>query len=315
LKVTIHREIPRNVWLEALDRLPDYYAFDRLEWLEHQLEISGPRCSDESRLFEFSDGASCLLPVLRRRVGAIPLFIHLESILSGYGGFLTADALSEDHLRLMLPSLQRWNVAKISLFPHPEIEPLHQPLIKHGFERKGTFTHILPLGRTYDAIWRESFDDKMRNTIRKGEKKGLQVRVSGPAAETGFMDWYYDMYLDTVRRWGSSRISKKQNLQSLFNRLSDSARMFVCCQGDQPLSAIIILYGRQNLFYYANVSYSRFRDLAPNNFLLNEIIRQHCENWRQFNMGSSLGLPQVQKFKESFGAQKIDYACYVKRRI
>ncbi|MBN2354932.1 GNAT family N-acetyltransferase [candidate division KSB1 bacterium] len=300
---------------DFLQTLEDYYAFARPEWIEHQVAIMDWRWSDASRLYRFPDGTEIFLPLLQKRVGAIPLFKVYFSTFYSYGGLLCAGAIERRHLEAILKDIQPLNVSRLTIFPSPESDAAHIGLQKFGFKAHETFTHGLNIGKPFEEIWQQDISSKNRNMIRKAEKNNLHVRISDEKTIEPFVDIYYRMYLDTAQRWDDTRLMRVETFASIFAHLREHAQIYLCYQDEQPLSGVIILFGKRNIFYYASAGFSQYRDLAPNNFLLKEIIRLNCQKYSFFNMGASVGLPNVQKFKESFGAQKIDFYYHVKNRI
>ncbi len=301
-----------NDFLQSLD---DFYAFVRPEWIAHQIAIMDWRWRDASRIYRFSDGKEFFLPLLQKRVGAIPLFKVYFSTFYSYGGLLGSSPPEREHIKAILKDVQSLNVSRLTIFPSPETDAVHRCLQQFGFEACETFTHILNIDKPFAEIWQQDISSKNRNMIRKAESHRLYVRISDVNTIADFIEIYYRMYLDTTQRWQDARVTPKAVFSSMFAHLQEHAKIYLCYQEDKPISGAIILFGKNNIFYYGNASFSQYREWAPNNFLLKEIIRQNCQKYAFFNMGASVGLPNVQKFKESFGARKVDFHYYVKKRI
>jgi lipid II:glycine glycyltransferase (peptidoglycan interpeptide bridge formation enzyme) len=93
---------------------------------------------------------------------------------------------------------------------------------------------------------------------------------------------------------------------------TDKVKYYLAKYGERYISGAIILYGKRNCFYWSGAMLEEYRRYCPNNLLLKCAIEDACNNgYHYFNMGASIGLPGVQRFKESFGAEKLDYKYFV----
>jgi len=161
-------------------------------------------------------------------------------------------------------------------------------------------THTLVLEPGFEALWRDSFSGKNRNSCRKAEKSG--VTVSREEGEDAFLA-YHALYTDASRRWG---YGAPPYPVSLFRALAASggAELWLARYEDRVVAGALLLRGSADLFYWSGAMSREHLALAPSNLVLRAVIESACERgYAYFDFGASTGLPGVQKFKESFGAQ------------
>ena len=78
--------------------------------------------------------------------------------------------------------------------------------------------------------------------------------------------------------------------------------------------AMVVLAGRRHALYWQGVSHIEAdqKSAHPMARLLDAVVqRLHAQGVTHFNLGASQGLPNVQRFKEEFGAQPVAYASLV----
>jgi hypothetical protein len=247
------------------------------------------------RLYEavYSDGARTLFPgvIARRRVPALTAFLAMplgwEGTPIGVCGGVTAV-----HVDRFFRSLG--NVGALRISGGAAGSP---PTIGRV---RDTSTHVLDLRPGFEALWKDRFTGKNRNTCRKAEKSGLVVRQL--AAQEG-ADLYYDLYVSAARRWGHA---EPPYPRLLFQALAASPHVefWLAFKKEEVVSGAVLLMGSEDVFYWSGAMAPEFAGASPSNLVLRDAIRSACERgFRSMDFGASVGLPGVQRFKESFGAE------------
>lgn len=296
-------------WWKLMEIFPDHSFFQLPIWaLAHEESYPGRRVA--TKLFSFDDGTKVLLPnvEMRRKFS----FTSYESLPEGgYGGFLWNKRPDEDQMNAIVNSLIGPKILHLAIFPNPVYWEDLRFLERRGFVGGDAFTHILNLDRNFDCIWENRFINKSRNQVRKAIKSGVTVE---PVDDISGVKAYYDLYLDSASRWGLSDKTVKpiRFFEKLFELGGNNVRYYLASYEGRYIAGVIIVYGGRDCFYWSGAMIKEFGNYCPNNLLLKQVIEDACESgYSSFNMGSSMGLPGVQKFKESFGAEKVNYKYYI----
>jgi lipid II:glycine glycyltransferase (peptidoglycan interpeptide bridge formation enzyme) len=165
-------------------------------------------------------------------------------------------------------------------------------------------THALDLRSGFDSVWSHSFTASNRNMCRKAERGGINVRRESSADA---VDEYHRLYETTARSWGYDEAPYPRRLFSALLE-SDDAELWLAYAGDRAAAGALLLRGSEDLLYWSGAMDREFRYLAPSNAVMCAAIKSGCE--RQilyFDFGASAGLPGVEAFKKSFGAQPRQY--------
>lgn len=165
-------------------------------------------------------------------------------------------------------------------------------------------THVLDLRGGFDAVWSRAFDAKTRNMCRKAERAGVRVaEETTPAALVA----YYELYAKSAAAWG---YSEPPYPRRLFEALlgSGAAELWLARLGGAPVAGAMFLRGSEDLLYWSAAVDREHRGAAPSNAVMRAAISSACERGVAYlDFGASTGLPGVEAFKRSFGAQPRDY--------
>jgi lipid II:glycine glycyltransferase (peptidoglycan interpeptide bridge formation enzyme) len=285
-----------RVWTED----KDYCPFQTPAWA-YAHEESYPERKVVTKLFTFSDGTEALFPLveMKSKLG----FKSYESMPEGgYGGFLWNKKLSLQKLNEIINSVKKINILHFGIFPSPCRD--YRFLEQKGFVAKDAFTHILSLGNVH-------FTGKCRNQVKKAVKSGVTTErvndISGPRN-------YYDLYLNSAARWGlpDNLIKPLKFFERLFELGQGKVKYYLAKYEGKYIAGVVVLCGKESCFYWSGAMLKEFGTICPNNLLIDRVVEDaRNNNYKYLNMGSSAGLPGVQKFKESFGARRVDYKYYI----
>ncbi len=164
------------------------------------------------------------------------------------------------------------------------------------FRQRERTTFSLDLSGGADALWR-GFRDKVRNTIRKGEREGLAA-VRDPAMLPAFHAIYARAMTEkqvNVRSLGFFR--------ALFSTFGDAARLHTALDGGRPCGAMLVVADASGAAYPFGAFDARGRILAANSFLLWDVVRVLVEEHvPRIDLGPSSPGSGAFKFKTNLGA-------------
>ncbi|MGH7682976.1 MAG: GNAT family N-acetyltransferase, partial [Vulcanimicrobiaceae bacterium] len=147
--------------------------------------------------------------------------------------------------------------------------------------------------------------------------KGVARRMAGQAVrkgvtvkrEPGAVDVYYRLLEDSARRWGLSRPHLPRIIfDALVEFGGDDVEIWIARYDGEAIAGGVMMYGSTEAFFWSAAMRGEYSSLRPSNLLNVEMIRASAErgmHW--YNLGANEGLVGVDRFKESLGAEPIDY--------
>jgi lipid II:glycine glycyltransferase (peptidoglycan interpeptide bridge formation enzyme) len=297
-------------WQEFVESLPNYNFFQLPIWAQVHKKAF-PACEIATKLFIFDDGVQVLLPLVKtaHKFG----FEILESLPWGwYGGFLWNKKPSKAQLRQILKHLLTRKVLHLEINPGPWDSENRELLENSGLKKRPAFTHVLELSAGHQWLWENRIDRNCRNQVRKAIKSGVTII---PIDDVAQIKAYYDIYLDSAHRWGlpKSKEIPLQYFESLFQLGGDRVKCYLARYDGKYISGGFTAYDSSGCVYLNESMLKEYGRYCPNNLLRNKLLEDACaRGCRFFNFGGSEGLsPGVQDFKESWGAEKLDYEYFV----
>lgn len=169
------------------------------------------------------------------------------------------------------------------------------------------YTHRLDLTQGMETI--ESHWEKGKSGIarknRKARKNGISVF---PAKYPEEWKEYHELYLENTRRWDPppNVIYPFRLLDLIRSTEKQYATLWLAVSADDNLIAgALCLYSKSNAVYWHGASSEKHSEARPMNLLLSTIIRDAAKRGLSFfDFNPSGGVKGVEKFKESFGAEK-----------
>lgn len=293
-------------WDALLSAFPDRSVFHTRSWLD--LLASAFRLEPIPIAVRDQQKNVALWPVLSLRKGP---FRILGSPLPGWGtpylGPLFLDPASSQGACAAV--LKEPVVRRASYFECRVIDPSERiTLADFGFRRLLRFeTYLLALARTEEELW-AGCDSKCRNMVRKGQKKGFEVREE---LDSGFINDFWKMSVEVFGHWNLTPPYTLNFLELLWLHMRPSGRLCVLSsflEGNRAATAIL-LHDDQTMYYWGGAAFDRYRSLSPNNALLWEAIRlANGMGLRTFDFVSSSGT--AGKFKKSFGPEAVTFATH-----
>lgn len=293
-------------WRQFVEGLPGYNFFHLPVWAEaHQKSYPG-RYKTATKLFIFDNGIQVLVPLIEEK--SRYRFKHLfSSLKGGYGGFLFNKKPGVEHLKQILKHILSKEVLSLEVYPEPSALETSEFFRNYKFESRKVFTHILELGKP-EALW-DNFTYACKKNIKRAQKEDLTL-VKGDFAD---LEHYYKMYLDSVKRWdlAEEKILPLIFFQNLLQIGEKDIKLFFVEKCGEKVAGVIMFYGKTESFQWHAVSFYKYENIRPNNFWEWELIKDsYNRGYGTHNFGASVGLPGVERFKESFGAKRIEYECF-----
>ncbi len=246
---------------------------------------------------EYSDGAIILYPLVKvqRRVDAMSMVLGMPLGLEGTPVAL-AGAATAQHIQTLFNELDE--CGQLELFGGAGGSPPAVGSVQR-YE-----THTLALSQGFDAIWDGSFTAKTRNMCRKAERAGVVVtRDASAEAVVAFAE----LYARIAQSWESGGPPPRDDLFEAI-MASGEAELWLGRVGEQVAAGALLLRGSVDLFYWAGAMDREYRAAAPSNAVIRTVLEDACDRGvTYFDFGASTGLPTVESFKRSFGAQPREY--------
>lgn len=173
-------------------------------------------------------------------------------------------------------------------------------LKENSFKSTKVFTHILNLNNVDDLKYQ-----LYTKTFRYELKKWLELNII--VKEINTMD-YFDLYKENNIKWWKKIYLSKKFFEKL--SLNKNVKTIAVYYENIVIGASIFFIYKNEIFYWASHTNDDYKKYYPAKILINNIQEKYINKWYIFNCWSSIWLPWVQKFKESFWAKKIDYNIY-----
>lgn len=303
---------PLADWREVLAGDPGATPLQTPEYFTAAL--AGTRGRDASRLYVLADGRRLVLPLIRQR--SLP-GVRLEADFPGgygHGGMVATGGLRSSDVAAVVENL-RGSASSIRIGGAHHTAEQWSSARGTGVVESRRRVEVLDMAGGYDEILAHRFNRKVRQSINRSERLGVEVEVdsTGRLART-----FYDIYLAWVEHWAiksklpnrlarfqAKREERWQKFATVTSQLGDLCRIFVARHEGVPVaSAITFVYGAHAIGWR---SYS-LRDtglrLGANSFTQAMGLKNAAESGcRYFDLGQSGGVEDLLRYKRSLGAE------------
>ncbi|OIO28495.1 hypothetical protein COX86_00485 [Candidatus Micrarchaeota archaeon CG_4_10_14_0_2_um_filter_60_11] len=189
-------------------------------------------------------------------------------------------------------------------------------LEKRGFKREVYDKAILGVsGKTEEQVWNCLVDRKERNSIRKAEKSGVEVR--GITAKSDFEE-AWKLVTATAARLGVQP-DRKIFIENIFNSMNSAglSKWLGAYSGGRMVGVTAFFFYGDSAIYFLNASDSGYWSVSPNSLLLWQGIREAIgRGCTSIDLGSiPREHPGLRKFKLSFGAEAAECVAYSKSTL
>jgi Acetyltransferase (GNAT) domain len=286
-------------WDKALAASGARFRFSHRAAAGRALEASYPSYRYEPYRVVYRDGTTILLPIIRvaRRLSALTMMLGMPFGLEGTPITLRGQ-MTAAHIRSLFGALGGQGLLSVSGGSGGSPPAVGQ--VTPGV------THTLDLRPGFDALWATTFSGRCRNSCRKAENAGVGVELRREVTPKA-ADAYYRLYVAAARGWG---YAEPPYPRALFDALlgSDTAELWLAHFDNRTIAGALLLRGSDDLLYWSGAMNRDFQRVAPSNAVLRAVIESACRRGIEvLDFGASRGLPGVEKFKLSFGAQARSY--------
>jgi hypothetical protein len=204
---------------------------------------------------------------------------------------------------------------RIDLFTFMRRVPLREELLPYPMEMDNLAVQSLT---TFDEWWMGQLDNKTRNMIRKSAKNGVVTRA------LPFDDWLVDgiwkIYNETPIRQGKRFPHYGKDRETVYREEAThlDSSVFVGALFEERLVGFIKVVFDETGTHAGimnNVSLIEFRDKAPSNALMAEVVRICTERGASYLTYSNFSYGKKQRdnlsdFKSNNGFEKVDVPRY-----
>jgi hypothetical protein len=252
------------------------------------------------------DGESAWWYFERLRLG---LAWSVEASPMGLYAPLCRGGVQQKDIRSFIDKARRLPLVDVTINLNP-LEVQAEALVEHaaavGYQIVRRQTHLLPIGASIDEVRRQYHATKRYQALRRIDLRNDIVVANEPSQ----LRDYFALYAASLARWGRER---PIHPSGLFERLlvSPAARFWMNYVDGRLACAMVVLYCRSYALYWQGVADidARQKHAYPMVKLMDAVI-EHLVDQRipYLNLGASEGLPNVQRFKEEFGAAPWAYS-------
>ncbi len=298
--------LPLQFWRDVAEKCQWATFFHTPLWSAAYCETF-PKFQDSSIGFITEKGIRAVFPLLfEEKKRFLKTVKHYKSMEPGaYGGIIAEAELEQEDIDSIIKHVTGLKNSKGRITGNP-FKPFQMPsfLIKKEME-----TSVINLSSGFESVWKK-FSRGQKSNIKQAQKKSLSVREA--SSEKDIIS-YYLIYEDTLKRWGEkTRISFPEKLfQNLFKRKSPDIGFWIAEKEQEAVAGILALRWHDKLIFWHGCSKQENFSDYPNNLLHFKAMKWACENNIKFyDMGSSMGIEGLLKFKKSFGAELRKYYAY-----
>lgn len=154
-------------------------------------------------------------------------------------------------------------------------------------------------------VWNESFEYRVRKTVRKGQSYGLKTTIDrGSGIQERDLDHFYTIYTSTMSRNEADNyyFFPRSFFSSLVHNLGDMAVLALTWHEEKPISAELILVGRKIANGFLGGTLGEYYEYKANTFQRWELVKYLCEmGVEKYSMGGGATRGDgIYKFKMSF---------------
>ncbi len=257
---------------------------------------------------QFQANSECVLIQIKHK--SIPVFQFKKGFFT-YANVLPHSLYSpiktKEEAVQFLSELKKRNYNSIAIHFPPQLEITEDEVLKlskqFNYKLKTSFCHILSSKTSLEEIV-SNFNDTRKKHINR-YIKAQKVRIF-QTNERKYFEKYYDLYVDSSKRWGKSETSYSKTFISNLGELS-GVKIWVAEVEGNMISGMICFYHKHHVFDWlaASIINDETKKLYAAVAVQYEVIKDAVEKNLDFvNMGASINLSGVSDFKDSWGAKE-----------
>jgi hypothetical protein len=299
MNIEYTENISEQKWDEIVRNSENSYFFHTHAWAKILEATYGYRIA--TRLYEL-EGNEVLVPMMEGKKYGLSYY---NSMPLSYGGIFSLSDIPPETLQKILKNIVggRHLLFELSLPPFFSFS-IQEDLTISQVNSEWSYTHVLSLEEGFEYLWKNKFNRKNRNAIRKAEKS--DIGVLNENSLQNFRE-YYELYVKSSKGWGYKKPPHPLELYENMCKFGlPHVQLRLAVKDDKAIAGLVSLYYGKNVFYWISAYLKEYEIYRPTNLLLKDSIEQACdEGYKYYNFGASGNLEGVRKFKESFGAERV----------
>jgi lipid II:glycine glycyltransferase (peptidoglycan interpeptide bridge formation enzyme) len=305
-KIKTINNVSKQFWDDVIARSDHATFFHTYTWAKI-ITRTFPQYSISTKGFILEDGTRIVLPLLSARMGAKGFCRSYESMVPGvYGGIVSDGRQPEpEDSSLIFKKLTNINTVYVDIFGNP----FSDCGVPSFYVKRPIFTQILRLEQDSEIIW-SNYKYSVRKQIRKAERNKVQVHVAGNLNE---YEKYFEIYENALKRWGDKATSRYRfDLFADIHRLNHpDIKLWLVSVAGKIVGGTLVFYCNTHAVEWHAAFRSDYFRLGIRNYLVDEIIKDACQKgYEIYDFSPSGGHEGVVRFKESFGAERLDFSAY-----
>lgn len=284
----------KQKWNEITNKCNDATFFHTYEWMK-LLEDTFSKYRNDSKLITLDDGKEVLLPLMKTKKLGGAFTCYQSMPLGTYGSFLSNSLISNEQIKEIIQEL---NIPNLFIIENPFSG------IKISCDNKVPMeTQILRLGEDKFPMLYKNFRKGHRWSIKKAIKMGVVIDEAKTIHE---YKEYFDVYQDSVRRWGRNATSDYPStlFKNIYKMNSPSIKLYVAKLKDKIISGALLLCHNNHVSWWNGATLEEYFKYYPTNLLQSKLIEISCVlGYSIYDFNPSGGHEGVAKFKSHFGAE------------
>ncbi len=289
-------------WDAVWESAPGATFFHSRAWYEAWAQATGGRLEPHARAVALDDGTRAVVVGARRRV-ALGLARAVESSPAGtFGGWIAPRALTRAEAARVAREVGAGAAAVVWRANPYDAAMVEAARAIHGVS--DDTTQSVDLRDGMDAVLRR-WSKGHRATIRQAQRAGVRVRTARDASD---WDAYFDVYRDTVDRWGerATVVYGREVFHAIACHGGPRVRLWLAECDDRVVAGALCLESARIVVYWHGAAMRDYFDRRPVHAMLHEAMRDACERGMEwFDFNPSGGLEGVRAFKRGFGAVEL----------
>lgn len=298
--------ISEKKWLEILDRKKEYSFFQTPDF--SSIICKHIKNYEEAhKLFIFDEGTEVLLPLIKIKHLSVRLGKHSREVaynlvslpLGAYGGLISANPISDEQLKEISNYLISINTMGILIINYPA----SNILLSNIFKIDENKTLVIPLNCTYEDIWNNRFDSKIRAEIRKAQKEGVVVKE---IKDDEIVKKYLLLSDKSMGNWAKKDRLPIDMIRNLI--YNQNSRLWVAMIKDELVAGVLMLCSPNEMYYYQSAMNKNYSKFYPTKYIFEFVMKYGIANgYKMLNLGGSGGIRNVEHFKMSFNPETVTY--------
>lgn len=295
------RKATDDEWDRIVNSVDSAIYFQTREWFEIWADCGGFEI--DTKLILFDSGKKVLLPLVHLSLlkGLIKASFFSPK---GMGGAVASHKLNNGEQKEFFGLLKKLTPCYFVISPYDE---LMSSFAKSSGQE---FTQVLDLSKGF-ARCHDSWSVRHIGCIKQVLREGVVVE---PA--TTEKDWrrYFEIYLETLGRWGGAATNRYPwaLFETMFSKRSKSINLWLAKYQGAVIGGALCFYHNKHVAYWHGATAQKiFGKLNVSHLLQYQIIKDACDRgFLIYDFMPSGGLDGVVEFKRRFGSEKLPVHIY-----